>query len=128
MRTGCSTAPTKARPNVVAPKARPERSSAACDGRLPWPCAPRALQACVCRCVAVWLTVMHPCVSSTPLTAAAVLRCAAVCVQLLAAASHAQVLLECIIEEYHCLRKAASIGSTTSSPSSSDGGSKIKAA
>jgi hypothetical protein len=46
----------------------------------------------------------------------------------------AQVLLECIIEEYHCLRKAASISGTPltgcnpDSPSGSDNSSKIKAA
>lgn len=46
----------------------------------------------------------------------------------------AQVLLDCIIEEYHCLRKAASIsgavptGCNPDSPSGSDNSSKIKAA
>ncbi len=45
-----------------------------------------------------------------------------------------QVLLDCIIEEYHCLRKAASISSTPltgcnpDSPSGSDNSTKIKAA
>lgn len=44
----------------------------------------------------------------------------------------AQVLLECILEEYQCLRKAASIGSSAAgggalnSPNCSEGG-KIKA-